>query len=150
MAVPTVPVAPVVGAVRATVGPTTLTLTVADVTAVPFESVTRAERVVMPVVAGVQLTEYGAVSAVPTMVEPARKSTFETVAPPVALAVAVNVVAAPSAILAPATGAASDTVGTGEETVTLTAVEVTAMPFESTTRAVNETAPAGVAVQDTV
>ena len=51
-----VKIVPAVGAVRVTVGAVTMTFTIADVTAVPLESVTRAVSAVMPAAVGVQLT----------------------------------------------------------------------------------------------
>ena len=83
----------------------------------------------------------------PTVVVPARKSTRATVAVPTAAALAVISVAAPSATLAPATGAVNATVGTPAATVTLTADDVIVVPLDSVTRAVNETVPVAVGVQ---
>jgi hypothetical protein len=103
----------------------------------------------MPAADGVHDVEYGALSEVPTIVVPTRKSTRATVALPVAAAVAVIVVGVPSAIVAPVTGAVNETVGTEVATVTATAGEVTKAPFESVTRAVNEAAPNAVGVQFT-
>lgn len=144
---PAVTEAPAVGAVIVTDGAVTDTLTMIDVAIRPVESVTFAVRAVIPETEGVQLTEKGAVSAVPMVVVPARKSTRLTEDPPLATALAVMVVAAPSASEVPLVGLVIETVGTAAATVTLTAEEVTVVPFESVTRAVNETVPVTVGVQ---
>jgi hypothetical protein len=147
-ATPAVGVAPAEGAVSTTDGAVTLTLTIKEVTAVPFESVTRAVRAFMPAVVGVHVMEYGAESAEPMAVVPAvKKSTRPTVAPPLATAFAVTVVLAPRATLAPFVGAEMETVGVADVTVTLTADEVTMALFESVTRAVSENVPAMLGVQ---
>ena len=72
---------------------------------------------------------------------PARKSTRVTLAPTLAVAVAERAVEEPSDISVPLVGPVRETVGADAATVTLTAVEVTAAPFESVTFAVRETAP---------
>jgi hypothetical protein len=82
------------------------------------------------------------------VVAPTRKSTRATVAPPLAAAVAVSVVAAPSTTVAPTAGAVSAMVGTAVVTVTLTADEVAVAPVESVTRAVRDAAPVAVGVHD--
>ena len=84
------------------------------------------------------------------MVEPTRKSTRVTVAPPKAAALAVSVGDVPSATEAPLAWLAMVIVGTDVATVTLTAAEVTVVPVESVTRAVRVTAPAFVGVHATV
>ncbi len=79
----------------------------------------------------------------PTTVVPERKSTRVTVVPLLANAVALNVAAVPSVSDAPLVGAVRATVGTpAAATVTLTAEEVVAVPFESVTRAVSAKFPA--------
>lgn len=140
------------GAVRATVGPVTLTLLVGEVDVAPFESVTRAVRATIPVVVGVHEVEYGEVKAVPTTVVPAKKSTRATVALPAAVAVAVNVAVVPSATDAPLEGdvRVAESVPTAADTFTLTGAEVTIVPFESVTRAVKTTVPALAGVQLTL
>lgn len=145
--VPTTTAAPEVGAEMAIVGPVTFTLTAVEVATVPLVSVTRAVSALMPVALGDQVTEYGDVKAVPTIVVPARKSTRLTTAPPEADAVAVSEVLAPRATVVPFVGAVSATVGTEVATVTATAEEVAAAPLLSVTRAVSETAPAVMGVQ---
>ena len=123
---------------------------IVEVTAVPFESVTRAVSAVMPVAVGVQLIVYGAESTVPMTVVPERKSTRLTTAPPLADALAVTVAEVPRGIEAPFVGVVIATVGTEVATVTATAVEVIAALLESVTRAVSETLPVAVGVQLTV
>ena len=81
------------------------------------------------------------------MVEPTRKSTRVTVAPPKAAALAVSVGDVPSATEAPLAGLAMVIVGTDVATVTATATEVMTAVLESVTRAVNDTAPVAVGVQ---
>ena len=85
--------------------------------------------------------------AVPITVLPTRKSTRLTVAPDEAVAVAVSVGVVPRAMLAPLAWLVIATVGSEGDTVTLTAVDVTAPVLESVTRAVSETAPVVVGVQ---
>lgn len=148
--VPEVTDAPALGAVSATVGAVTLTLTIADVTVVPAESVTRAVRAKIPDVAGDQVTVNGALNAVPMEVVPARKSTRLTDNPPVAAAAAVMVALVPSGILVPFDGLVIDTVGSAAATVTLAADDVAVLPFESVTRAVREKVPVVVGVQSKV
>lgn len=132
-AVPTLAVAPAVGAVSETVGPATVTFTTDDVAVVPFESVARAVNAVTPVADGVHEMEYGELTAVPTTVEPAKKSTLAIVGPPATEAVAVNVVAAPTETVDPLLGAVRDTVGVTETTVTLTLADAAVAPVESVT-----------------
>jgi hypothetical protein len=150
-ATPNVAPAPAVGAVSATTGAAvTVTLIVADVTVVPFESVTRAVSAVTPEAVGVHVVEWGAVSEDPTTVEPTRKSTRVTVTPAAAVAVAVSVGDVPRATEAPFTWLVRTIVGTEVATVTLTADEVVAAVLLSVTRAVSDTAPLAVGVQLTV
>jgi hypothetical protein len=145
--------AAVAGDVRATVGKVvdvTTTVIAALVTVVPLASVTRAVSVVTPATVGVHVVENGAVSEVPTMVVPTRKSTRVTVTPPRAEAVAVNGVAVPNAIATPLAWLVRATVGTEAATVTLTGVDVVAAPLESVTLAVSEAGPFAVGVQLTM
>lgn len=79
-----------------------------------------------------------------------RKSTRPTVAPLVAVAVAVTLTDTPRGRVSPAAGAVIETVGTVLATVAETANEVTTAEFESVTRAVSETAPVAVGVQLTL
>jgi hypothetical protein len=139
-----------VGAVSATLGTVTVTFTLADVTVVPLESVTRAVSAVTPATVGVHVVENGAVNDVPTMVAPTRKSTRVTVAPPLAVAVAVSEGVVPRATEAPLAWLVSAIVGTEVATVTLTAVDVAVAVLLSVTRAVRETEPVAVGVQLTV
>lgn len=139
------------GAVSETLGTVTVTLTAGELTTVPLESVTRALNAVTPEADGFQVIEnvdpIVGDRAVPTIVEPTRKSTRLTVADPLAVAVALRVVELPSPTDEPLVGTVSETVGVEAVTVTLTAVEVIGAPLESVTRAVIETAPATVGVQ---
>ena len=79
----------------------------------------------------------------------AKNSTWEIVAPALAVALAVTVVAVPTVVDAPDVGAVMATVGTGAAAVTFTAAEVAVMLAESVTRAVSATAPALVGVHET-
>ena len=83
-------------------------------------------------------------SAVPTSVAPAKKSTFVTVAGATELAVAVRATATPKVTPAPDVGAVSATLGT--VTVTFTLADVTVVPLESVTRAVSAVTPEAVGV----
>jgi hypothetical protein len=139
-----------VGAVSATLGTVTVTFTLAVVTWVPLESVTRAVSAVTPEAVGVHVVEYGAASEEPTIVVPTRKSTRVTVTPAAAVAVAVSVGAVPRATELPFTWLVRTIVGTEVATVTLTADEVVAAVLLSVTRAVSDTAPLAVGVQLTV
>ena len=139
------------GDVSATERPevTTVTLTAAEVVTAELPSVTRAVREKGPAVVGVQLTvdatpEAGALT-VPTSVVPAKKSTLATVVPTLA-AVAVRAIGVTigRVKIAPAVGAVRMTVGA--VTFTLTMAEVTAVPLESVTRAVNAATPEAVGV----
>ena len=150
--VPSVTVVPAVGVVRATLGPVTETLTMLEVAEAPVESVTLAVSAVMPAAVGVQVVENGGVSTVPTTEDPTRKSTFVTVAVPAVVRVAVKIVVVPSAIGAPFVGAASTAANVpgAAATFTLTAPDVTIVPFESVTRAVKAAVPAAAGVQLTL
>lgn len=123
----------------------TVTLTPAEVIALPKLSVTRAVKVTAPVAVGLQATVYGLVVAVPREVVPAKNSTDTTVAPLPAVAVAVTLTKPPTVEVELAAGPVTATVG--EVTVTLTALDVAVEPFESVTFAVREAVPAAVGVQ---
>ncbi len=86
----------------------------------------------------------------PRTVEPERKSTLATVAPPVALAVAFSVNGAPSPIFAPKEGSVSATLGGKADTVTFTVEDETVVPAESNACAVRATVPVVDGVQDTM
>ena len=143
---------PEAGAVKVTDGPVTLTLLTGEVEVAPPESVTRALSATMPVLVGVQATEYGELSAVPTTVVPAKKSTRATVALPAAVAVAVSVAVVPSATVAPLEGVVrlADKDPAAADTFTLMGAEVTIVPLESVTRAVRIEVPATAGVQLTL
>ncbi len=113
---------PLVGLVIETVGSAaaTVTFTGEDVTIVPFESVTRAVRGKLPVVAGIQSAVYGLVVSVLTNIAPAKKSTFVTVAPPVPAAVAVMGTVVLTTNELPAAGVAIEIVGFVTEATTFT------------------------------
>ena len=83
------------------------------------------------------------------MVAPTRKSTRVTVAPVLAVEVAVRGTVELNPTDAPLAGAVSDMLGAEAVTVTLTAEEVAVAVLESVTRAVIENAPAVVVVQFT-
>lgn len=82
------------------------------------------------------------------MVEPAKKSTRPTLDPTEEDAVADKVALEPRAKVAPFDGANIATVGTLVATVTDTAEDVITAPLLSVTRAVSETAPAALGVQE--
>jgi hypothetical protein len=151
---PSVAEALLAGAVRVTaVCATPVTVTPADVTVLPSESVTRAVSVVLPVV-GVHLTEYtppeGTVT-VPITELPARNCTLATEAPGAeAAAVAVTSIGDPTGTTEPVVGAISATEAAADPTVTEDALEVITAPAESVTWAVSETAPVAAGVQETV
>ena len=84
----------------------------------------------------------------PTSVAPAKKSTFVTVAGPVALAVAERATGLPNTTAVPAVGDVSAT--EGPVTLTFAINEVAVAANESVTRAVSETLPVAVGVQLTV
>ena len=84
----------------------------------------------------------------PTRAVPAKKSTLVIVAGATGVAVAVSAVIAPRVTPAPAVGLVRTTLGA--VTFTLTTEEVTAVPFESVTRAVRAVIPEAVGVQLTV
>lgn len=145
---PTVTTAPAAGAETETVGAAgapTVTTTAEEVDVAPFESVIRAVSEVEPTVLGVQSNEYGAVVAVPTNVDPAKNSTFVTVAGETTVVLAVSVTADPEVTVVPAVGAESATLG--PVTFTLTMVDVDVAPFVSVARADNAKIPVLVGVQ---
>jgi hypothetical protein len=149
---PRVTLVPAVGAVRATVGAVTLTFAIEETAVCPFESVTLAVTANTPAAVGVQVAENGAPREVPTTVVATRNSTLATVAVPTVVAVAVNVVVVPRATLEPLVGAVSTAARLpgAAATLTLMAGDVTAVPFESVTRAVRTTVPAAAGVQLTL
>lgn len=83
---------------------------------------------------------------------PAKKSTRAIVALPAAVAVAVSAAVVPNGTVPPFEGEVStaERVPGADETLTLTSVEVTLVPFESVTRAVNATVPVVAGVQLTL
>lgn len=150
--VPTVALELFAGVVRETeVAVLAVTVTAEEVTVLLSESITRAVIEKLPEVEGTQVTEYGAVVSVPTIVVPTRNWTWATVAPAAGVALAVNVILLPTVTTEPAAGAVTLTVAeAAADTVTLTADEETIAPFESVTRAVSETAPLPLGTQFTV
>ena len=153
---PIVTVAPAPGAVRATLGAVTetLTFTTVEVTTVPSVSVTLAVNALIPVALGVQLKVYSepevGVRAVPMIVVPARKSTRLTAAPPLAVADALIVVGEPSAMDAPFVGAVIAIAVRELATVTLAVFEVVVTPPLTVTLAEMRKEPVEVGVQLTV
>lgn len=131
----------------------TLTLTTPVDAVAPFESVARAVIATTPTEEGVQLVEYTpalAVSAVPTTTPPAKNSTFVTVAPPTAEAVAEIRLPLPSDIDDPFAGEVKFTVGAVEATMTETGDDITDAVFESVTRAVSEKDPCVEGIHETL
>ena len=118
----------------------TVTVTAAEVPVVPAESVATAVMVWVPFVRVVLLkvVVYGAVvNADPTDVPSTLNCTLAIVNPVAAVALAVSVTLDPD-IVAPLTGAVTDTVGAAAVllTVTVTAAEVPVVPAESVATAV--------------
>lgn len=147
---PTVTTTPLRGALTETVGAAAATFTVTvDVGVAPFESVAVAVSVVAPTAVGVHAIVYGAVFTVPSgVVIPPTVDENETdviVAPAIGEADAVTVVAVPTVAAELLAGAVSDT-EVEVTAVTLTALEVAVLPFESVTRAVSEEFPADVGI----
>ena len=126
----------------------TVTATADEVTAAPFESVTRAVRETLPAADGVQEYVKGVEDTEASSVVPEKNSTLLTVAGATGVAVAVRVALVPNTMAVPAVGAVRET--EGPVTLTLTAVEVAVAPLESVTRAVNAVTPAADGVQVTV
>ena len=122
--------APGTGEVSATLGggfATMLTAIGCDIVMPPPLSVARADSVCVPVTAVLQVAEYGAATAVATIVPPSRNSTLVTM-PSLSVAVAASAIRDPAPKLAPADGAVNDTVGAMLVTVTFTAVQVATAP----------------------
>ncbi len=87
--------------------------------------------------------------SVPSDVPFSKNSTCVMVAPELAVAVAVRLVAMPVKALEPAAGAVNETVGTDPTAVTVTAVESVVLPLSSTASARREKALAVAGVQVT-
>jgi hypothetical protein len=144
VAVPTVVVELLAGAVMATVGAgaVTITRTADDVEVRLAESVTWAVRSKVPAVPGVHETLKGAVvTAAPIATELAKNATWETVAPALAVAVAETVCATPVVPVELFAGPLIVTVGPAIAVMAM-ALDVPVAPVESVTRAVRLKLPA--------
>ncbi len=126
---PTVTPEPLNGLVRTTVGTVTLTTAGVEEALKPAESVARAVRLTEPDAAGIQLNEYGAENELPITVDPARKSTFVMVEPPLGDAVAVSGTVEPRPSDEPLAGVSNVTEGPNPFTVTITKGEVAVFKF---------------------
>jgi hypothetical protein len=135
------------GAVRATLGATTVMLTGAEVVGILLESVTLAVSTTTPAFDGVHENVYGGVRTVPTTVfvllpGSCARNSIRLTEP--AVVVAVRVSGAPKPTDDALAGVVSVTVGAA--TVTFTAAEVAVAPVESVARAEIATIPAVVGV----
>lgn len=113
----------------------TVTVIVADVAVIPFESTAWADNVAVPAVVGVHGNVYGTLAAEPSKVAPSKKSTRVMVAPAAGVAEALSVTAVPTVAVELLAGAVRATV-VAVTAVTDTAVDVAVLPFVSVTRAV--------------